>query len=703
MKKKLLSIVLCAVMLFSLVSNAFAAEDSELTRVVKLAKGRLQIPEEFTEFYSNASNAVGQKSYSLSWSTKDSERRREISVSILSGGEILSYNYYDSGRDYGKKGFAPYSREEYAGFAKEWISRVNPSYVAELAKEYLVNTGNIHSDSVSVNIDRIKDGIKVDGNYINMTLDKYTGEILSMYSYWTREKEVKSPEGVITLDEAAKILGKAADLKLRYYKLRDENRAVLMYAPENSYMMIDAFTGEDFEVEFIDAEIEEGASGGGGAMMAPSVSDSATNEKAEEEVVLTDKELDGINELESLLTKAELTAIIRKMANTEIANFDVKTVNYRRVATNDEHTYYATVRLAKDDDKSGTITFDANTGELISFSTYMPYRFNKRELIKPERMESNALQFIRTWASDIIENVKNFNENQISEYFTFTHNENGIEYRGNRINMRVDNETGKILSYSKNWDKAIVFDSSEGILTEDEVTAKYTEAAPPELLYIANKRVRYASNNAEELALIYRLPDDAPQYIDAKTGDAYDWNMGQTQEESPDAYVLQNDLRGHWAESIVKTLAENGIILSYEETFRPDEAITQKEIAILIDCFQGGVRPYPIAESEYAKYIDRLINRGVIRPNERNPEKKITREETVSYLVRLFGFGEAAELQGIFKTGFSDEAAISADKLGYVAIGKALGLVSGNGGNFNPKKSVTRAELAKMLYNSLVK
>ena len=89
--KKMLCLVLCIAMVLSLGVNAFAAEDSELTRVVKIAKGRLQIPEELTEFYSNASNAVGQKSYSLTWATKDAERRREISVSILSSGEILSY------------------------------------------------------------------------------------------------------------------------------------------------------------------------------------------------------------------------------------------------------------------------------------------------------------------------------------------------------------------------------------------------------------------------------------------------------------------------------------------------------------------------------------------------------------------------------------------------------------------------------------
>ncbi len=699
--KKFMCVVLCVAMVLSLGANAFAAEDSELTKIVKLAKSRLQIPEELTEFYSNVQNAVGQKTYSLSWSTKDSDRRREINTRVLSTGEILSYDYYDSERDYAKKGFAPYSREEYAGFAKEWITRVNPSYAAELAKEYGVNTGNVHSTTVSVNIERFKDGIPVDGNYINISVDKYTGEILSMYSNWTREKDVRSPEKVITVDEAAKILGEQAALKLRYYKLRNENRAVLMYAPEKSYMMIDAFTGEDFEVEYIDAEIEESGAAGGGAVMAPSMSDSATNEKAE--TTLTDKEIEGIEKLESLLSKAAITGIIRKMANTEIASFDIKTLNYRRVDNGDEQTYYATVRLEKDREKTGTVTLNAETGELISFSTYLPYKYNKSQKVKRERMESNAMQFIRTWASDIVGNVKNFDENQSGEYFYFTHSENGIEYQGNRINMRVDMETGKILSYSKNWDKDIVFDSAEGILTAEEATAKYTEAAPPELLYIANKRVRYASNNAEELALIYRLPDNAPQYIDAKTGAAYDWNMGQMQEENPDDYVIQKDLAGHWAESIVKTLAENGIIISYEENFRPDEAITQKEIAVLINCFEGGVRPYPIAENEYERYIDRLVSRGVIRSSERNPGKKITREETVSYLVRLFGFGEAAELQGIFKTGFSDEAAISKDKIGYVAIAKALKLVSGNGGAFSPKRSVTRAELAAMLYNSLKK
>ncbi|MBE6913219.1 MAG: S-layer homology domain-containing protein [Ruminococcaceae bacterium] len=695
--KRLMCVMLSLMMVMMLLPTTFAAEDSELTKIVKIAKGRLQIPEEFTEFYSNEYDAVGQKSYELRWSTEDSKKR--INVSVLFDGEILSYSYNNNDYDYDRKGFAPFDKAEYTKLAKEWIERVNPTYTPEISEDVEVNIGSIYSTSVSVTFNREKNGIEVDGNYVRISLDKFTGEVLSMYSNWTREQNIKSPEGVITKEEAAKILGEKSELKLRYYKLRDENRAVLMYTPENSYMMIDAFTGEDFTVEFIDAELGATTGGaGGGAAEAP-MADNAAKEEAE--VELSEKEIEAVEELESLLTKEALTGIIRRMANTEIATFDVKTVDYRRVEIKGKMTYIATVRLEKDNNMSGSVTFDAKTGELHSFSTYLPYRYNKKQNVKYDRMESNAMEFMRTWAPAIAGKAKNFDEYQNSEYFYFTHNENGIEYRGNSVNMRVDKETGKILSFSKSWDTSTTFDSPEGILNVEEATAKYTEAAPPELLYIANKRVRYASNNAEELALIYRLPHDAPSYIDAKTGAAYDWNMGQMQEENPDAYVLQKDIKGHWAEEVIKILAENGIVLSYEEEFRPDEAITQKEIALLITCFEGNARPYAVPESEYTAYIDRMVRRGIIKENEKNPNKKITREETVTYLVRLFGYESAAELSGIFKTGFSDEAAISPDKIGYVAIAKALKLVKGNGGKFNPKNNVTRAELAMMLYNAL--
>ena len=233
--KKLMCMMLVIAMVITILPVSFAAEDSELTKVVKIAKERLQIPEELTEFYSNGRDAVGQKTYDLSWSTaEDVERRREIDATILSTGEILSYNYYDSGRERNKIGFAPFTEDEYIAKAKSFAERVNPSYVSEIAKECTANIGTIFSSTVSVKFNREKNGIPVDGNYISVTLDKYTGEITYMHSYWTREKDIKTTDGIITNEEAAKILGEKSELKLRYYKLRDKNHAVLMYTPEKS-------------------------------------------------------------------------------------------------------------------------------------------------------------------------------------------------------------------------------------------------------------------------------------------------------------------------------------------------------------------------------------------------------------------------------------------------------------------------------------
>ena len=695
--KKLMCVMLSIAIILSLGVPAFAAEDSEMTNAVRIAKGRLGVPEAFTEFSSGKYEAAGRNVYELTWSNT-AENRSTIRTSILATGEILSYHYSDGERDYDKTGIAAYSPEEYIRIAKEWISKVNPSYVSELDFDAEVNIGSVHSYNVSLSFGRKISGITVYGDYVYMSIDKYNGRVISMNSQWTHPEKIADAKDVISVEEAGEILGETAALTLRYHKLRDEKKAVLMYTPERFGMMIDAATGEEFTVEYVDGEEGDAGAGASGA-----VSDSATNEKFES--ALTREEIENIGEIESLLSKQELSAMIAKMYDAAVSSFKVKSVDYRQTGkAGDEKKYEARVYLTKGENESANAVFDAKTGELKSLYTYLAYNPDKKQTKKRADMKRVAERFISEWASDVAEKAHLFGENEESTggYFGFTHNENGIEYQGNRVSIRVDETTGKILSFTKNWDKDITFDSPEGIISEEEATEKYIAAAGTYLCYIANKREMYATDNAGELALIYRFDDAAPAYVDAKSGVCYDRSMGQ-ENEAPEKYELQADLRGHWAEKAVKTLADNGIVISYEEKFRPDEAITQKEVALLVDCFNGGYRPYEVTENDYVSVVDSLVRQSVIKTGERNPDKKVTREECAAYLVRMFGFGSASELSGIYRTGFSDEAAISADKVGCVAIAKGLGLVSGVGGKFNPKACVTRAELAMMLYNALDK
>jgi|GEM_PF-2258027 len=698
--KRLMCVILSVVMLFSLCGTAFAAEDSEMTNAVKIAKSRLEIPAAFTEFSSGKYEAGGQNVYELIWKNT-AENPSSINASVLASGEIISYYYRDGERDYDKSGIAAYSKEEYLRIAKEWISRVNPSYAPELGDADEVYIGGVHSYNVSVRFGRTINSVPVYSDNVHISIDKYNGRVLSMNSQWTHPEKIEDAENVISVDEAGKILGEMSSLTLRYHKLQDEARAVLMYTPARFGMMIDAHSGEEFTVEYVDSE--EGDAGGGAS---GTVNDSATNEKYESE--LTREELENIEELESLLSKNEISAIIAKMAGAAVSSFKVKTVTYRQTGSaEDEKTYEARVFLTNGEKESANVVLDAATGELKSLYTYLEYNPDKKQTKKRADMKQTAKRFIDTWASDVADKAYVFEteaeeKENTSGYFAFNHNENGIEYQGNRITVRVDESTGKILSFTKYWDNEITFDAPDGSISLEEATEKYIESAGAALCYVATGREMYASNNAERLALVYRFSDDAPAYVDAKNGECYDWSMGQEQ-ESPDEYELQPDIKNHWAKHAVETLADNGIVISYDELFRPDEAITQKEIALIMDCFDGGYRPYEVTENDYASYIDRFVRREVIKGGEKNPDKKVTREECAAYLVRMFGYGSAAELKGIYKTGFSDEAQMSADKVGYVAIAKALGLISGNGGKFNPKKNVTRAEIATMLYNALEK
>ena len=695
--KRLICAILSVVIVLSLGVSAFAAEDSEMTNAVKIAKSRLGIPEAFTEFSSGKYEAAGRNVYELTW-RNTAEKQSAISASVLADGEILSYYYRDGERDYDKTGIAAYSSEEYLRVAKEWISKVNPSYVSELDFDAEVNIGGVHSYDVNLRFGRKIAGITVYGDYVYISIDKYNGKVISMNSQWTHPKEIADAKDVITTDEAGKILGGMASLTLRYHRLNGEKKAVLMYTPERFGMMIDALRGEEFTVEYVDSEEGDAGSGAAGA-----VTDSATNEKMES--ALTREELENIEDIESLLSKDKLSAMIAKMYDAAISSFKVKSVDYRQTGKAENgKKYEARVYLTNGENESANAVFDAKTGELKSLYTYLAYNPDKKPVKKREDMKRTAERFVDTWAPDVAEKAHLFgeDENASGGYFSFTHNENGIEYQGNRIGIRVDETTGKILSFTKSWDKEIAFDSDEGVISEEEAMEKYIASAGTYLCYIANKREMYATDNAGELTLVYRFDDEAPAYVDAKNGACYDWSMGQ-ESETPEKYELQADIRGHWAEKAVKTLADNGIVISYDEKFRPDEAVTQKEIALLADCFNGGYRPYEVTENDYTSYIDRLVRQSVIKDSERNPDKKVTREECVAYLVRMFGYGSAAELSGIYKTGFSDESAISGDKVACVALAKGLGLVYGNSGKFNPKANVTRAEIAMMLYNALDK
>ncbi len=689
--KKLMCMMLVIAMVITILPVSFAAEDSELTRMVKLAKVRLQIPEEYTEFESSKSIRGTRDIYNLIWKTADEEEPEEIKVTIRDDGLILSY--YCSGDRMGRNsGFAEIEKEEAEKKAEEWINRVYPGYFESLGEPVIYEPSFFNND-YSVNYYRKINGIEFFGDRIYVDVNKYNGKITYASASWETTKNIAKPENTIGEEKASEILGNEMGFELRYKKLRDENRAVLVYRPRETGIELDAVSGERFIREYTD-DAEDSVTEEGETPEAPMTGGAAgggvTMDKNESNVTLTDKELEGIKEVESLLSKSDIASIIKRMSGTDVASFNVKSVSYRKRGEEGKEKYFAYVTLYHENG-SGDVTLDAETGELLSLYSYRWDVSNKGKTAKSrEAMKITCENFIGNWAKDIKDSIMEESYSDYGGYFNFVQDVNGIPYDENSVYMNVNQYTGKITSYNKYWNNEIEFESADGIISKEDAAKAYTDAAEITIDYAKNKISR-ASGEAQKLDLIYRLKKSF-NFVSAKEGKLLDWNLEPYDKEEEEEYAMPSDLSGHWLEKVAEKLAKNGIVVYNKESFRPDDAITYKEAKEIAEIFNM---------SSYYRYY--YNGSEVEFDNEPKDEDKLTREKAVIYIVNMKGYESAAKIQGIYKTGFADEADITSGMTGFVAIAKGLGIVSGVNGKFEPQRNITRAEFVMMLYNSLGK
>jgi hypothetical protein len=168
-----------------------------------------------------------------------------------------------------------------------------------------------------------------------------------------------------------------------------------------------------------------------------------------------------------------------------------------------------------------------------------------------------------------------------------------------------------------------------------------------------------------------------------------------------------SDTESHWASKEIEKWKSTGIIEGYIGKFRPDDPITRGEMVVIIDRLMNYYtldmpsydNPFTDLKSEFYYYpIIKAYNTGIIRGDgERvRPEDHITREEAVTMLGRAFGL-----LESNIQAGFADEPSISPWAEGFVNTFSAKGYVSGYENRFFPKGKITRAEVVKILDNSI--
>ncbi len=171
------------------------------------------------------------------------------------------------------------------------------------------------------------------------------------------------------------------------------------------------------------------------------------------------------------------------------------------------------------------------------------------------------------------------------------------------------------------------------------------------------------------------------------------------------------DSVGHWAEDIINTLAEKGIVAGFPDgTVRPDSIITRAEFAALlvrymkIDTEKVGGKSAVFSDLDgcwSAANIKALAIAGIIDTDDYDgsfrPAEPITRLEIIRMMVRSVDKGEDAERYA-GSTGFADDSALAASDKGYVYYATRYGLVTGFPDNtIRPDSESTRAEAFALL------
>ncbi len=672
--KKIVSLIAAAAVMMSFTS-AFAENNAdELQKVLVSVKPRVGVTDEYTEFTSRTFATDSGSSYMFNWSTEDGGKN--ISVTAYEDGVITSYNSYERSDGYDGPKIASMPKEDAKAIAEAFEDKINPDYPYET--EIFERGGTSLYDGVR------NFGITV---YINGVPLSETGSIgvdtvkgtVTSYSVWydpAAAVDFESADAFIGADVAKNAYKEKLGMELVYSSYYDYDSDKLTFYPayvqKSSYgRYINALTGE---VENMNRDYPIFASYGG----------AAANMKEEDalESGLSPREIEEIDNINGLISKTDIEKQI-KDNKTLVVPSDMKAERVNLYKDTSEDTYFYNISMSSsDDDKYVRVTANAKTGEIISFSMSRDYDVNEQDIEYTYRND-NILKALAGGKAD--EYAYNETASGYDRYV------NGARVERDGAYMTITN--GVLTNYSITYSD-VEFPSVDDAMTADEAADAFFE----QMEYKPVCMETYREDGAH-IVPVYAY-DGSYTSVNPFTGKLIDWRNREvtSKEEEPLSY---SDISGHYAESYINALAEYGI--GFEGgSFKPDEKITQSDLLTLLTFVSGGesvIVRYGSTEQIDAAYA-RAAAANIIKENERDDDAVITRETASIYLIRAIGAEEYAKYEDIYVTPYADVT----ENKGYIALLTAMGVVKGDdSGSFNPKREITRAETAVMIYNYLTR
>jgi hypothetical protein len=731
--KKMLAAMLSAVLLFGLALPASAASsgdtlDARLAAVTLKVKQRLNIGDEYTDFHGDLANEGSRPMWQLNWYMED----KELSVRAGEDGTIYSLNLYDYNETDGyEPGYAPHfprlSRAEAQKELEKLIAPIlgkNESVRFETSED-AARDADSYSFSGTLCVNSVATPFSVSARLRLSDLCLMSFNRSDSFTVVKGGYPSASPK--ISQADALALLRGVYSSKLEYACYDGSNaRLVYLFSRDDDYL-VNAATGK----LFTRSELY------GGGMRYVSAENSSAADAAGPEAIgamkgaLTDTELKGIAKLEGALGADELDAIIRAEKLLGVtSDYELKRADYSLLIETDDIeatvSYYLALtasncasvglsvlefnKLVEQGYKPGVYknyTLDGKTGELIS--GYTSYRGISYDGENPEKSASELSSAVNAWLGAKIAHfpeMKLYESSRTSfgverDNYTFAQHINGYFFPGNCIMLSTNSASGCIDDFSFCWNEEVSFEAPPASPVSAEKALDIYIASFNELLKYELDRSEAPSDVyiwAEEgkALLTWQLESGSSTVIAVYAADgslaSYENIHGGS--EKP-AYT---DLGSEPEHAKIEKLAQYGIGFPGGE-FKASQTLTEKEMLAFFLSAVGFTFSADMEQQELDNLYSSARSYGLY-DGPRHPDKAVTRTDAVRSLVSALGYSEIASLTGIYAVPFSDAGEIGEANLGYVALAKGLGIVSGDAkGTFRPNSALTRREAAVMLYN----
>ena len=693
MKRKIAFLLALTMFLTIIPLNSFAQNyDKQLKKAIVRSKELFNIGSEYDEFRQEVSTREGQVLFYLNWS--DSKGKLgNVNVTITEDGTVTSFSKWKPRYDEQRPQLPKISKEEGLKTAEDFIKKVSPKFADSIKYIDVQEPLNIYSDGYNYYFIRTENGIPYYNNNINIYIDNSTGEVKDYYTYWDMDLVFPDKEDIISLEKAQGLYEEKIGLDLLYKTnyIDKKTKTYLAYGPLNANLGINAKNGEVVPLNDYYGIYEKSTDMGGRG--------SGVREN------LSPDEQEAVEGISGLISKEEAEKIARDILELD-SEYKLRDANlYSNWRNPNEYNWNMDfVKKIKDNYFYTNISINAKTKKLLSFYKDDPIDPEEKPKYAKEKALEIAKEYIKKVSPDkldLIELDKGYywvepipeQDPQRIYRFQFNRKIDNAYVEDEGISIMVDGVNGKVREFRIAWND-IEFPSKDNVIPVEKAYDILFKDIGMELKYIYPDRYEEVIKEKKEAILVYGLKSDKPANIDANTGTLLNYRGEPYKKQTTISY---NDIDNSYAKDKIKILAQYGIALPGEE-FKPKEKITQRDFLYLL---AKASTPYMDIDSSEENLYNTLINSGIIKENEKAPEKIVTKEEGIKYIIRALKYDKIADLTEIYKDIFKDTKDIDPKLKGYVSIAYGLKIVEGSNGNLNPKAELKREDGANMIYNYL--